>query len=150
MSITKTIRRLFRTDRESIFVPSTYWEMRHQSHFGSLKAVGHRQLSDIANAEQYETKRRHIAGMIGRYVDDPRGKTLLDAGCGVGVLTPTYVGLGFDVLGVDFSETAVRSARSRGVRAEFLGEANSGDHRPLDRPVAAPTRSSSASRRTSA
>ncbi len=126
MTITKTLRRLFRFGQSPDFEPLSYWETRHQSHFGTLKAVGHRQLSDAENAEQYVIKKKRITNLIQRYVDDPRGKTLLDAGCGVGVMTSSYVDLGFGVLGVDFSDTAIRSAQASGIHAQFLVS-------PLDR-----------------
>lgn len=97
-----------------------YWEHRHRRLRGSLRAVGHIQLDERANAEQYEVKRTHITQMIRRHVGPPDGRTLLDAGCGVGELTEAYVKMGFDVVGVDFSAGAIRQARLRGIDARFL------------------------------
>lgn len=120
MTIAGSVRRLFHRGSGQVFDPQDYWEGRHRTHHGSLRAVGHRQLSDEANAEQYRIKESRIIGMIRRYVHEPCGRTLLDAGCGVGVLIPVYVKLGFAVVGVDFSDTAVRQAQASGVSAQFI------------------------------
>lgn len=111
------IRELLARRRSAKFDPRDYWESRHRTDYGTFKAVGHRQLPDEQNAEQYEVKKERIVEMIRRYVDEPRGRTLLDAGCGTGHLTATYVELGFGVVGVDFSETALQCARRTGVDA---------------------------------
>ena len=57
--------------------------------------------------------------MIAAYVPHPAGHSLLDAGCGSGVLIPAYRALGFDVVGVDLSRAAVRAAQARGLDARF-------------------------------
>jgi len=46
-------------------------ETRHQSHFGTLQAVGYRQLSDAGNAEQYALKKERVTNLIRRYVATP-------------------------------------------------------------------------------
>ncbi len=114
------LKRLFARIHARVFSAQRYWERRHRSLRGSLRAVGHIQLDERDNAEQYEVKRRRITQMIHRHVGEPDGKRLLDAGCGVGVLTEAYVNLGFDVVGVDFSSSAIEQARKRGVKARFL------------------------------
>ena len=106
--------------RPRMFSAQRYWERRHQRLRGSLRTVGHIQLDERANAEQYEVKRTHITQMIRRHVGTPDGQSLLDAGCGVGVLTEAYVKMGFDVVGVDFSAAAIHQARQRAIDARFL------------------------------
>lgn len=102
------------------FSPQSYWESRHQKHSGSLSSVGHAQLSEAANAEQYAIKRVRIAAAIQRYVANPSACELLDAGCGVAALTKLYVELGFRVTGVDFSATAIEAARNLERNAIFV------------------------------
>jgi len=102
-----------------VFSPRRYWEDRHQAFAGTLAAVGHARLSDEANAEQYTIKSERIAAMIRRCHDGESGDALLDAGCGVGMLTPLYMEMGFIVMGVDFSETAIAQARLRCPAAAF-------------------------------
>ncbi len=101
------------------FSPQGYWESRHQSLSGRLAAVGHRQLSESANLEQYAIKRARLSEVLLRYFPDPAGRPLLDAGCGVGALTRLYVELGFDVTGVDFSPSAIVAAQEAGINARF-------------------------------
>lgn len=43
----------------------------------------------------------------------PPGAKVLDVGCGSGVFTAFFADLGFDVVGVDISQTAVRYAKQR-------------------------------------
>lgn len=119
------IERLLRRNGDgpaSIFSARVYWESRHKALSGSLRAVGHIQLTDELNERQYELKRSRIAAFIARRVGDQGGselKTLLDAGCGTGVLTGAFIELGFDVTGVDFSPSAIRQANARGLDARF-------------------------------
>lgn len=120
MSITASLRRLFSPPSSKPFDPQTYWEDRHQTDQGSLKAVGHRSLSDAQNQAQYEDKVKRISTLIQQFVSEPSGKTLLDAGCGVGALSRAYVDLGLDVVGVDFSNKAVEQARKHVPSARFV------------------------------
>ena len=84
-----------------------------------MQATGNQGLDDQANRAQYERKWAHLQDMIANYVPHPAGHTLLDAGCGSGVLVPAYRTLGFDVVGVDLSREAVRAAQARGLDARF-------------------------------
>src|SRR3989344_3921756 len=63
--------------------------------------------------------------IIFSYLKDIKSKqggvpTLLDIGCGSGVITKEVAAIGYDVKGIDFSETAVQKARSIGVPAEVV------------------------------
>ncbi len=120
MFLTKGIKNIVLTIASRPFSARRYWEARHKSFRGSLRSVGHAGLAEQANAEQYATKRARIAAMIRRHIADPRGKSLLDAGCGIGALTTAYVDLGFDVTGADFSLQAITEAQSRGIEARFV------------------------------
>jgi len=113
-------RRVLRRRGSRKFAPERYWETRHQTHQASLKAVGHVKLTDRQSAEQYEIKRSLLIAMIRRHCPETTGRSLLDAGCGIGLLTGAFVEQGFDVLGVDFSETAIERARAGGIGAKFL------------------------------
>jgi len=108
---------LFRRRR---FSAHDYWENRHRSARGQLSAVGHAQLNDRANKEQYEIKRARLTEVLEKHVSNAQGRTLLDAGCGIGLLTAAFVDLGFDVTGADVSPTGIAEARSREGRAKFF------------------------------
>src|SRR5687767_9792202 len=55
---------------------------------------------------------------------DPRGTTVLDVGCGGGLLAEEFAGLGCSVAGVDPSteslETARAHARAQGLEIEYV------------------------------
>jgi SAM-dependent methyltransferase len=58
---------------------------------------------------------------------DPRpGETILDLGCGDGVLTEKIVAAGAKVIGVDASEAMVAAARKRGIES-YVGDGQSLD-----------------------
>lgn len=128
MSIATSIRKLFFPPAEQPFDSQSYWEDRHDTDRGSLKAVGHRALSEAQNQTQYADKAKRITALIQRYVPERQGKTLLDAGCGVGALTQAYLDLGFWTMGVDFSTTAIAQARQSVPSAQFVVSALSSLH----------------------
>lgn len=120
MSLTATIRRFLGAAQEERFDPHAYWEERHATHKGSLKAVSHRTLSEAQSRAQYQTKSKRVTRLIARHVEKTSGKTLLDAGCGIGTLSQVYVDAGFATTGVDFSAVAVDQARRNVPDAEFV------------------------------
>lgn len=120
MPIATSIRKLLFPPADPPFNPQSYWEDRHDTDRGSLKAVGHRALSEAQNQAQYADKAKRIAALIQRYVPKTQGKTLLDAGCGIGALTQAYLDLGFRAMGADFSTTAIAQARQSVPGAQFV------------------------------
>lgn len=121
MNLLMSIRRLLVPfPSAAAFSAREYWASRHQSHGPKLQAVGHRQLSEELNAEQYQIKRERIARCLRGQHPSAAGRRLLDAGCGSGVLTDLFVELGYAVTGVDFCEDAVTAARRRVPNASFV------------------------------
>ncbi len=120
VAIAARIKQLVSGSPRRAFDPSEYWEERHRVFHDSHKAVGHTGISAEANAEQYELKLRLILDAIERHSGSRRGKTLLDAGCGIGLLTRRFVEAGFSVVGADFCATAIERAVSEGIDAEFV------------------------------
>lgn len=105
-----------------VFDPLRYWEQRHRELAGNLAAVGHRNLTEVANAEQYQVKMSRIRSIIKRWSPPGERRTLLEAGCGSGVLTPRFLEMGFDVTAIDFSSKAVALARRKAPQARFKVE----------------------------
>lgn len=92
--------------------PEQYWRARHERYATSLRGVGCVSLDEAKNAEDYLAKWQHIAAALAR-TGPTKGRSLLDAGCGVGRFTAEFVQLGFHVSAVDFAANAVETARRR-------------------------------------
>ncbi len=120
VAIAARIKELVSGSPRRAFDPKEYWEERHRVFHGSHKAVGHTGISAEANAEQYELKQLLILDAIERHSRSRRGKTLLDAGCGIGLLTRRFAEAGFSVVGADFCATAIQRAKSDRIDAEFV------------------------------
>ena len=91
-----------------------YWVARHEEHRHKLAAVGDIQSSEERNLELYALKKRRVADLLkGTGSLDLSGSSVLDAGCGIGMLSELFYVLGADVSGVDASPVAVEEARLR-------------------------------------
>lgn len=109
----QAIRALLSAITADVFDPRSYWQERHLSLQGSIRAVGHIGLSEAQNQQDYATNADHLRAALLAKFPDPKGRLLLDAGCGIGVISAVCSELGFDVIGVDFSEAAIAEARRR-------------------------------------
>lgn len=120
MTVTALIKRMIGAKSLTGFSADRYWEQRHRTFRDSHEAVGHIGLSAEDNAAQYAAKRDLILDAIERHLRITPATTLLDAGCGIGLLTRQFVASGFTVVGVDFCTGAVDRARSACREAEFI------------------------------
>ncbi len=120
MTVASFFKQLVGSGTSSRFAPDAYWERRHRTFRTSHEAVGHIGLSAQANATQYATKRKLILDAIGRYLSVNYHTTLLDAGCGIGLLTRHFVEAGFRVVGADFCAGAIERAKAENGEAEFV------------------------------
>lgn len=104
-------------------VPRSYWQERHDRLAGRLAAVGHAELSDDANARDYSVRRDRLRDALSPF-RPPAGETrrLLDAGCGTGLLFPTWLELGFEVVGMDFASPEARGGMGPGGVPIRLGD----------------------------
>ena len=92
----------------------TYWIERHESLRGSLASVGKIGTPEEENRQRYARKKRKVVDLLrslGRL--DLAGAQVLDAGCGVGMISELFYALGADVSGVDASPIAVAEACDR-------------------------------------
>lgn len=90
--------------------PENYWNARHARYATSLRAVGRVNLDEATNAENFEEKWRNVQDALVR-TGPTQGRSLLDAGCGVGLFTAKFAALGFEISAVDFAPNAVNRAR---------------------------------------
>lgn len=88
-----------------------FWDGRHQR-AAELAAGGDRGLSEGENFELYTVRLARLFEILRAHLAAERPWELLDAGCGRGVFTDGLARAGHDVLGVDFSETAISYARA--------------------------------------
>ena len=91
-----------------------YWVKRHETLRGSLASVGKIGTPEQENRQRYARKKRRVANLL-RYLGklDLHATTVLDAGCGIGMVSELFFSLGADVSGVDASPIAIAEARDR-------------------------------------
>lgn len=82
-----------------------YFDKKAETHGSSVQS------SDYFNEESFFMQRNHTLGWLG----ECGGKTILDAGCGVGAFSEPLVARN-TVYGVDFSEKSLAHAAARGLR----------------------------------
>lgn len=81
----------------------------------------HRQVAESfgVDAERYDrTRPRYPEAMVARIVDGSPGPTILDAGCGTGIVARQFQAAGCDVLGVEPDARMAEFARQTGVDVE--------------------------------
>ena len=103
-------RKLFERNRDN----ETYWIARHRKYRGSLLSVGKIGTSHAKNLASYAKKKRRLCDILRRRrLLNLRGKSFLDAGCGVGEMSEVAYALGAEVFGVDASPVAIRQTAAR-------------------------------------
>lgn len=91
-----------------------YWIDRHKKHFNRLVSVGDIQRSEEENIRLYAEKKRKLFDILRKLnINDLRGRSVLDAGCGIGLMSELFWIMGAEVAGVDGSEEAICQAAWR-------------------------------------
>jgi 2-polyprenyl-3-methyl-5-hydroxy-6-metoxy-1,4-benzoquinol methylase len=92
-----------------------YWVQRHEKLRSRLAAVGDISSSEERNLELYALKKRRVAALLSDLgMLELTGMSVLDAGCGTGMLAELFFVLGADrIAGVDASPLAVEQASHR-------------------------------------
>jgi len=97
-----------------------YWIARHEDYRHKLAAVGDISSSEERNLELYAQKKRRVADLLKTMGSlDLAGKTVLDAGCGIGMVSELFFVLGAEVNGVDASPVAAKEAELRCPGGDF-------------------------------
>jgi 2-polyprenyl-3-methyl-5-hydroxy-6-metoxy-1,4-benzoquinol methylase len=91
-----------------------YWVDRHEKLQGSLASVGKIGTPEAENRQRYARKKRRVVDLL-RVLGplDLTGRTALDVGCGVGMISEMLFALGARVYGIDASPIAIDEARDR-------------------------------------
>jgi SAM-dependent methyltransferase len=99
--------------------PRAFWEQRLSEQF-DLRGTGETGLSLAYNRACYELRRVVLDRALREAGCDPRGRTVLDVGCGTGFFTGYYLGRGCAQLtGVDIAPTSVERLSQRHPEAHF-------------------------------
>ena len=91
-----------------------YWIDRHEKLRGKTAAVGNIGSTEADNLQRYARKKRRIFELL-RAIgpSDLLGISVLEGGCGVGLVCELFYALGADISGVDISPIAIIEARNR-------------------------------------
>jgi SAM-dependent methyltransferase len=99
--------------------PRRFWDERLSGHF-DLRGTGETGLSLAYNRACYALRRDVLARALAGAGFDPRGRRVLDVGCGTGFFTAYYLERGAEVTGVDIAPTSIERLRARHPQARFL------------------------------
>ncbi len=99
--------------------PQEFWERRLEEQF-DLRGTGETRLSLEYNRACYALRATVLTRTLRQAGFDPRGRSVLDVGCGTGFFTAYYLGRGARVTGVDIARTSVERLRRQFPEAGFL------------------------------
>jgi len=98
--------------------PRSFWDRRLSEQF-DLRGTGETGLSLAYNRACYELRRHVLDRALAEAGVDPRGRRVLDVGCGTGFFTAHYLSRGAQVTGLDIAPTSVERLRERHPEAAF-------------------------------
>ena len=99
--------------------PREFWEQRLQDQF-DLRGTGETSMSAAYNAACYTLRREVLDRALAHAGADPRGRDVLDVGCGTGFWTAYYTGRGARYTGVDIARTSTDRLAAAYPQATFL------------------------------
>jgi len=101
------------------YEPREFWDRRLAEHF-DLRGTGETGLSLAYNRACYELRRLVLDRALAAAGVDPRGRAVLDVGCGTGFFTAYYLARGATVTGLDIAPTSIERLRARHPEATFV------------------------------
>ena len=99
--------------------PREFWDRRLSEQF-DLRGTGETGLSLAYNRACYALRERVLTRALRESAVDPRGREVLDVGCGTGFFTAYYLAREARVTGLDIAPTSVERLRVRHPEARFL------------------------------
>lgn len=108
------------------YQPREFWQDRLSRHF-DLRGSGETGLSMEYNRACYALRAEVLTHALRDLGFDPRGREVLDVGCGTGFFTAYYLERGARVTGIDIAPVSIEALRARHPQARFqlvdVGEA---------------------------
>ncbi len=101
------------------YQPREFWDQRLREQF-DLRGTGETGLSLAYNRACYALRREVLDAALAAERFDPRGRRVLDVGCGTGFFTAYYLDRGARVTGIDIAPTSVERLRQRHPDATFV------------------------------
>src|SRR4029079_7027713 len=109
-----------RSERRVSYDPRAFWEQRLSEQF-DLRGTGETGLSLAYNRACYELRRHVLDRALREAGCDPRGRTVLDVGCGTGFFTRYYLDRGCAQLtGIDIAPTSIERLAQRHPEGRFV------------------------------
>jgi SAM-dependent methyltransferase len=99
--------------------PAEYWERTLAEQF-DLRGTGEPGLSLAYNRACYQLRREVLDRVLVSIGLDPRGKRVLDVGCGTGFWTAYYTGRGADYTGLDIAPTSIAKLQAAYPGSRFV------------------------------
>ena len=99
--------------------PREFWDQRLSEQF-DLRGTGETGLSLGYNRACYQLRREVLDRALRGAGFDPRGRRVLDVGCGTGFFTAAYLERGAELTGVDIAPTSIERLRERHPQATFI------------------------------
>jgi len=101
------------------YQPREFWEQRLSEQF-DLRGTGQTGLSLAYNRACYALRREVLTRALAAEGFDPRGRRVLDVGCGTGFFTAYYLGRGAALTGIDIAPTSIATLSARHPGATFI------------------------------
>lgn len=104
---------------ESKFVEQEYWVKRHEDLAGDIRSVGNISHSVEENEQGQAQLRERLTAVLNATGMARAGTSVLDFGCGIGLLGPLFVARDVVYTGIEISPVAVKQARKRCPEGDF-------------------------------
>src|SRR5262245_24216974 len=101
------------------YQPREFWQDRLSRQF-DLRGSGESALSVEYNRACYTLRAEVLTQALRDQGFDPRGREVLDVGCGTGFFTAYYLERGARVTGIDIAPVSIEALRARHPQARFL------------------------------